>query len=146
MRILPPPLALVFLLVMSGLRLWAPGPTVLPAPWNGVGLAPLVLGAWLLLAGSGRFRRIGTNIKTFDEPGILVTDGLFSVSRNPMYLGFVLVLTGAGLLMGTASPLAMPILFALIADLWYIRFEERALRRKFGEAYEAYARRTRRWI
>ena len=45
MRILPPPLALVFLLVMSGLRLWAPGPTVLPAPWNGVGLAPLVLGA-----------------------------------------------------------------------------------------------------
>lgn len=43
-------------------------------------------------------------------------------------------------------PQLTPILFALIADLWYIRFKERALRRKFGEAYEACARRRRRWI
>jgi protein-S-isoprenylcysteine O-methyltransferase Ste14 len=146
MRILPPPLALIFLLVMIGLRIWAPGPAMLPPPWNCAGLAPLAIGVWLLLAGSGRFRRIGTNIKTFNEPGVLVTDGLFRFSRNPMYLGFVLALLGAAMLLGTASPFVMPILFALIADLWYIRFEERALRRKFGEAYEAYARRTRRWI
>lgn len=146
MRILPPALVLIFLVIMVAMRVWAPGPTLLPVPWNGMGLAPLVLGLWLLLAGSGRFRKAGTNIKTFDEPGTLVTDGLFGVSRNPMYLGFVLVLAGVAGLMGTASPFALPILFAIVADLWYIGFEERALRRKFGAEYEAYARRVRRWI
>ena len=146
MKILPPALALIFLAAMIGLRIFLPGPTLLPVPWNGVGLAPLVLGVWLLLAGSGRFRKIGTNIKTFDEPGTLVTDGLFAVSRNPMYLGFVLALAGVAILMGATTPFVLPILFAIIADLWYIGFEERALRRKFGADYEAYARRVRRWI
>jgi len=77
---------------------------------------------------------------------VLVSDGLFRWSRNPMYLGFVLLLLGIAILLGTATPFAGPLIFAIVADRWYIGFEERAMRQKFGADYEAYRRRTRRWI
>jgi len=146
MKILPPQLTLMGLLAMALLRLAAPGPILLPPVWRSVGLLPGLAGLALLLAGSTRFRRLSTNIRTFDEPGVLVTDGLFRVTRNPMYLGFVLVLLGAGLAMGALTPLFVPVAFLIVANAWYIPFEERALQTKFGEAYALYRRRTRRWL
>jgi protein-S-isoprenylcysteine O-methyltransferase Ste14 len=104
------------------------------------------LGLLVTLAGARLFARIGTNIKTFNEPGVLVTGGLFRWSRNPMYAGFLLILAGTAILLGAATPFLLVILFALVADRWYIAFEERALASKFGEEYAAYKRRTRRWI
>jgi protein-S-isoprenylcysteine O-methyltransferase Ste14 len=63
-----------------------------------------------------------------------------------MYLGFVLLLLGTAMLLGTATPFFGPALFALVADRWYIAFEERAMQQKFGADYAAYRSRTRRWI
>ncbi|MCE3289332.1 MAG: hypothetical protein K0R83_1344, partial [Caulobacter sp.] len=84
--------------------------------------------------------------RTFDDPDVLVTGGPFRFTRNPMYLGFLLLLAGVALGLGAASPWIVPVVFWLLADRWYIPFEERAMRRTFGEAYEAYARRVRRWV
>lgn len=146
MKLLPPHLALGGLAAMALVRFLAPGPEVLPSVWRAAGIVPGVAGLVLLLAGSGRFRRVGTNIRTFDEPGVLVTDGLFRLSRNPMYLGFFLVLLGAGLGMGALTPLVVPVGFLAVANFWYVPFEERALRAKFGDAYVNYQRTTRRWL
>jgi protein-S-isoprenylcysteine O-methyltransferase Ste14 len=63
-----------------------------------------------------------------------------------MYLGFAVFLTGLAILLGTLVPFLGPIAFIIAADRWYIPFEEDALKRKFGEQYEAYQRATRRWI
>ena len=145
MRILPPILVLGLLILMAVLRALAPGPLIRP-PWPWLGLVPLLLGLGLLISGSGRFRKIGTNLKTFDEPGVLVTDGPFRFSRNPMYLGFLLLLLGVAAIMGAGTPFVGPLAFVLAAALWYIPFEERMMRAKFGEAYEAYSRKVRRWI
>ena len=57
-----------------------------------------------------------------------------------MYLGFVLFLAGLATVLGTLVPFAGPVVFAAIADRWYIAFEEAALGRKFGQRYEAYRR------
>ena len=146
MRPLPPLVFLLCLLVMSGLRLCLPGPLFIPWPWALTGLAPLALGLMLTLGGAGQFRRRDTNIKTFDDPDVLVTDGWFRLSRNPMYLGFVLALLGVATLLGAVVPFAVVLLFWVLTDRWYIAFEERAMRRRFGDAYEAYARRVRRWL
>ena len=146
MKLLPPTLVVIFLVVMAALWAVAPGPVVVPYPWNWLGLLPLAAGLALAIAGARRFARARTNIKTFDEPDVLVTDGLFSWSRNPMYLGFGLLLLGAGVAFGSLFPLLMAPLFVAIADRWYIAFEERAMLRKFGAAYEDYRRTTRRWI
>ena len=63
-----------------------------------------------------------------------------------MYLGFVLVLTGLAVILGSVTPFAVLALFALLVDRWYIRFEERAMLRRFGDAYRSYRQRVRRWL
>jgi protein-S-isoprenylcysteine O-methyltransferase Ste14 len=146
MRLIPPRLVLILLIAMVALRILAPGPMVMSYPYNLAGVLVAALGLGLTLSGAGLFARIGTNIKTFNEPGTLVTGGLFRWTRNPMYLGFVLLLTGTATALGATTPFAAVVLFALIADRWYIAFEEQALDRKFGAEYAAYRQRTRRWI
>ncbi len=146
MRLLPPRLVLILLVTMAGLHALLPGPAIVAFPYNLAGAVVAALGLLVTLSGARLFGRVGTNIRTFNEPGVLVTDGLFRWSRNPMYLGFVLLLLGTAVLLGTATPFAGPLLFAIVADRWYIAFEERALQGKFGTDYAAYMRRTRRWI
>ncbi len=146
MKLLPPTLVLLILIAMLSLYVLEFGPTVVPHPYSLVGLIPLVGGLALAVIGSRHFAQVDTNIKTFDDPTRLVTDGLFRYSRNPMYLGFVLFLFGTALLVGTLPAFGLAALFAVVTDLWYIRFEEKAMRRCFGAAYDAYAGSVRRWI
>jgi protein-S-isoprenylcysteine O-methyltransferase Ste14 len=146
MRLLPPLLVLMLIVAMAALSILAPGPMIMSFPYNLAGALVAVLGLGVTLSGARLFSRIGTNIKTFNEPGTLVTGGAFRWTRNPMYLGFLLLLTGIAILLGAATPFAAVALFALVADRWYIAFEERALERKFGAAYAAYRQTTRRWI
>lgn len=76
----------------------------------------------------------------------LVTTGLFRLSRNPMYLGMLLLLSGVALGLGNWISLFAPVLFIVSINVLQIKPEEIALQRKFGEEYENYCRRTRRWI
>lgn len=145
-RPLPPMLFLVCLAVALLLHWLAPGGRWIAQPWNWLGLVPLGLGIGMTVAGSQRFARERTNIHTFRAPDVLVTDGLFRFSRNPMYLGFVAALVGLCVVLGSASPWAAPIAFFGIANGWYIPFEERACRARFGADYDAYSARTRRWL
>lgn len=115
-------------------------------PASLLGAVPLVAGLALSVAGSQAFDRVGTNIKTFDDPGVLVTEGLFSRTRNPMYLGLMVSLLGVAVLVGSATALLGPIGFLLVANWHYIPFEEQRMRQVFGSSYEQYARRVRRWI
>ena len=115
-------------------------------PWNLIGLAPLGLGLALGLAAERQFLRARTAVRPFIPPVALVTDGWFRWSRNPMYLGMILALAGAALLL--SGPLA---LLAAPAYGWWVRRrfiarEERLLEERFGDAYRAYCRRTRRWV
>jgi protein-S-isoprenylcysteine O-methyltransferase Ste14 len=85
---LPPQFVLVCLLLMFLLHWLFPTATILPFPFNLIGLLPFLLGFVVMMAADRHFQQVGTNIKTFNEPGKLVTDGWFRFSRNPMYLGF----------------------------------------------------------
>ena len=113
-------------------------------PWTGGALA--ALGIAVSVAGKRRFQREETNIFTFGKPDRLVTDGLFGISRNPMYLGLVLAGFGAALVSATATALLLAAAFACIVRYWYIAYEEAAMRRQFGADYDAYCSRVRRWI
>ena len=146
MKLLPPALAGLLIMAMSLSALLLPGAQIVPGPYNRLGLLVLVAGFAMSFVAARQFERLRTNIKTFNEPTLLVTDGMFKWTRNPMYLGITLLLAGLAVLIGTLWPFLGPIVFALVADLCYIRFEERAMQQKFGAAYEAYKRTTRRWI
>jgi protein-S-isoprenylcysteine O-methyltransferase Ste14 len=145
-KILPPVLVAILIAAMSGLHYGLHDAASVPL-WIRF-LAPVPIGAGLLLLVVARlqFARRQTNIYTFDEPGMLVTDGVFRLSRHPMYLGFALVLVGAAMAFGNSCSFLLALLFIVVADQWYIAFEERWLQRKFGEAYLAYKRSVRRWV
>ena len=113
-------------------------------PWGSAAL--VVLGIGISVAGKRRFQRAGTNVQTFEDPGELVTDGLYGLSRNPMYLGLVLAGFGAALASATLMAAVLSAAFALTVRYWYIAFEERAMRRHFGERYAAYCRSVGRWL
>jgi len=81
-----------------------------------------------------------------DPPQELVVRGLYKFTRNPMYVGIILVLLGETTLFASPTLLLYTAAIFAVFHLWVIYYEEPALRRKFGQAYERYCRRVSRWI
>lgn len=65
---------------------------------------PLIFGVALNISADRMFKQHKTTVKPFEESTSLVTDGVFRFSRNPMYLGMVLILSGVVLLAGSTTP------------------------------------------
>ena len=76
----------------------------------------------------------------------LVVSGLYKISRNPMYLGMLLILAGWTIWLG--NPLGVLPVFLFIVSITYLQIkpEEHALEEKFGDSYRDYKQRVRRWI
>jgi protein-S-isoprenylcysteine O-methyltransferase Ste14 len=132
--------------MMMLLHIEMPIAQVLPQPVNWVGLVMIVAGLGIANWHARLFRRIGANINTFGEPGMLITEGLFRRTRNPMYLGMVVSLVGVACILGSVSPIVGPIGFFVLANFWYIPLEERAMALKFGNDYLEYQRSAPRWL
>ncbi|MFN3447480.1 MAG: methyltransferase family protein [Roseococcus sp.] len=121
-------------------------PVQLGPPAPGLGMALILLAfawvGWALLA----LVRVGNDPRPDREDAALVTGGPYRFGRNPIYLGFVMVLAGAALSWGTLwAWLAVGALF-LALDFAVVRREEAYLARRFGDAYAEYRRRVRRWM
>jgi len=103
-------------------------------------------GVLLMLLALVEMRRARTTIVPHLQPERLVTSGVFSRTRNPIYLGDAAVLAGL-ILFWKAWPslILVPLFVWLITDR-FIRPEEERLQARFGTAYEHWAQRTRRWI
>ena len=76
----------------------------------------------------------------------LVISGIYRYSRNPMYLGLALTLTGWFFWLGALPSLALVVLFIWLITEFQIKPEERALLEKFGDEYTVYCKKVRRWI
>ena len=145
-NLLPPTFFIVCAVIMIIIGLTLPVKNIITFPYNLIGILVLILGIGLSVWGSNKFNQVGTNIQTFEEPDILITDGLFKYSRNPMYLGFLTGLLGLFIILGAVSPIILVFIFLIITDHWYIRFEEEMMVRKFGKKYINYQSVTRKWI
>lgn len=145
-RILPPTLLTMSIGLMILLQYTLPIYYIIRCPINFSGITLMIIGIVLSIIGSNKFHQVKTSIMTFDEPSVLVTNGLYKYSRNPMYLGFGLLILGIWILMGSLSTLLVAILFIVSIDLYYIPFEEEMLNKKFGGKYYEYKKRVRRWI
>ena len=81
----------------------------------------------------------------FDPPRHLVVRGPYRHVRNPMYLGAAVALAGAALFYQTTALLAYAVAFLVLMHLFVVLYEEPTLRQTFGNDYDAYCRRVRRW-
>jgi protein-S-isoprenylcysteine O-methyltransferase Ste14 len=145
-RKLPPAYLFMSLAGMTLLHHFIPLMQVIPYPWNASGLLPLAAGIGLNLKADSLFKQYGTTVKPFEQSSVLVTSGVFRFSRNPMYLGMVVILVGVFLLMGSLSPLIIIPVFAIIMDKVFITPEETMLNERFGDNWRTYSSKVRRWI
>ena len=110
------------------------------------GAALVLLGLVVGVAGVREFHRHRTPTSPFRPTTALVTSGVFRFTRNPMYLGFVLLTVGVAVAFNSVAFLVSALLLAVLLDAAVIRPEERFLTRRYGSDFEAYLRATRRWI
>ena len=114
-------------------------------PWI-VGGPLILIGLVLFAAGVRNFSRAATPLPTNQPARVLVTTGIYGWTRNPIYLGFLLVYGGIGV--ATQSPWVLILTLPLAITVRYgvVAREEAYLERRFGDAYLDYKRRVRRWL
>lgn len=110
--------------------------------------AVVLVAAWVVLTGWTMtcFRRHHTSIVPVKPTTALIIKGPFLVTRNPLYLGLVLLYTGAALWLDALWPLVLLLPLIVVIQTYVIAREERYLERTFGDEYRAYRERVRRWI
>jgi len=146
-----PPLALVGLLaVLMWMAARAFPQAAMPLPGRGF-MCAATCAAGLVLCALGilPFRRAGTTVDPTrpERASALVTTGVYSMTRNPMYLGMLLLIVAWGFWLANAVGLVLaPLAFVLYIDRVQIPREERALATAFGSDYTGYASRVRRWL
>ena len=139
-----PPVWLIAIMALGYLIASAAPPPGWPMPW--IGGAVMALGVALAIWAAAGFRAQRTTIIPHRQPSALITGGAFAFSRNPIYLADLIVLVGWLMIWGAAAPFVLIPAFAWIINTRFIAPEEARLQAAFGEAFTAYAARTRRWI
>ena len=142
----PPIILLAGLLIQWGLYRWLPLAGVMASPWNRGGWVLVAAGVLVIVLPAGAFSRAGTTIKPFKESTSLVRDGLYRVTRNPMYVGMLAILVGVAVVSGSLSPFIVPVMFVPILNVRVIRHEEAMLEERFGDEYRDFKQSVRRWI
>jgi len=145
---LPPPLwALLFLILAAGASYLVGWPTVPQVHSLSIGIGLIAVSfiapVWALVL----FRREGTQVSSTSETNNqLVTGGPFRFTRNPMYLGLVVLSLGVAVATGAILMFVAPLLVFATANWVHIPFEEAKMHRQFGPAFDDYAQNVRRWL
>ena len=151
MRLRIPPLVMM---LAFGLLGWALSRYVSAADFPASHISKLAAyicfaaGGALLAHAVSSFIRAKTTVNpvTPEAAERLVTDGLYRYTRNPMYLGMLILLIGWTLWLGNPASLLLLPVFVIYLTVFQIKPEEAALSEKFGSDYDAYRRRVRRWL
>jgi protein-S-isoprenylcysteine O-methyltransferase Ste14 len=145
----PPFLFLGALLVGHVMDHFLPRPFVVPAGGQVhgiIGAFLVVIGLALAVSGIRNFWRAETPVPTYRPVSALVTTGIHGRTRNPIYLGMLLVYGGIGLAIRAPWTLLLMLPLAITIRYGVVAREEAYLERRFGDAYRAYKGRVRRWL
>jgi protein-S-isoprenylcysteine O-methyltransferase Ste14 len=148
LRVPPAVVALLAALLMTLLARAATG-LHWPTPVrSGAGLLLFATGVAVALAGVREFRRASTTVNpmTPAAASALVRSGIYRRTRNPMYLGMLLMLAGWAVWLASVAAGAVLPAFVLYMNRLQIEPEEQALASRFGRDFEDYRRSVRRWL
>jgi hypothetical protein len=99
-KVLPPVYFLAAIALTVAAHFLFPVAVFIPYAWRFVGLLPVAAGIALNIAADHQLKRFNTTVKPFERSNALITEGIFRWSRNPMYLGMVLIVGGIAVFEG----------------------------------------------
>ena len=108
----------------------------------------LLVGSLILINPVFKFIKSKTTVNPvkFKKVNKLVTSGIYKYSRNPMYLGMILIIISTSIFYLNYFSVVTPFIFYFWINRFQIKREEIFLKEKFGEEYLSYMSKTRRWI
>jgi protein-S-isoprenylcysteine O-methyltransferase Ste14 len=146
-RNIHPPLVTLFYIVIACLAGWfIRVPWTLPDALQYVGFGMVIVGFLLAAGAFVEFRKAHTTLDPHGSVKQLVTEGVYRFTRNPIYLGFLVIVIGLPLNMGSVWGFVAAPLFVLTMNRLVIEKEEAYLEKKFGDGYTRYKSRVRRWL
>src|SRR4249920_2334112 len=136
----PPPALVIVIAVFMWLLSRATPSLHFDVPWrNGLAVVLVSTGFITGILGVATFRKAKTTVNpTKPHASSLVTSGIYAISRNPMYLGGLIMLLGWAVFLSNALAFVFLPIYVLYIDRFQIAPEERALALLFGETYVAY--------
>ena len=142
----------VVLVLFAGTAMWVLSAATPSFAWQvpykqAIALILAVSGVTVAVLGVASFRRASTTVNPtrLQDTSSLVTTGIYRLSRNPMYLGFLLALAAWAVFLANVLVLLPVVAFVIYMNRFQITPEERALAVMFGTEFNAYKRRVRRW-
>ncbi len=147
-KVPPPVIAVAAAVIIWGISWFAPQVAMPSGIRLPVSLAILIMGVAFSVAGVMSFRLARTTINPTrpEKASALVSTGIYRVTRNPMYLGILLVLVAWAVFLSSPWSLLTAVGFVLYMNHFQIAPEERALSELFGKEFGSYKANVRRWL
>ncbi|MDE1921715.1 MAG: isoprenylcysteine carboxylmethyltransferase family protein [Candidatus Omnitrophica bacterium] len=146
LKIIPPVYFCISLFLSIVLNYAAPVAPIIVFPYTCSGFVVMWLGFVLLGLARRLFKINNIPLRPGEEVAVLLVGGPYKFTRNPIYLGFTIILIGASISLGTLTSWAGPIAFWLVINSIFIPFEEKKLESAFGKRYIEYKQKVRRWL
>ena len=144
---IPPPLVVLILVISTFFS--SKKIDLIQIPFQSlISIFILSMGILILLNPVLKFKKSKTTINPikFKKVNKLVTSGIYKYSRNPMYLGLLMIVISSSIFYLNIYSILTPLFFYLWINRFQIKREEVFLTEKFGEDYLSYKKKTRRWI
>ena len=144
---IPPPLVVLILVISTFFS--SKKIDLIQIPFQSlISIFILSIGILILLNPVLKFKKSKTTINPikFKKVNKLVTSGIYKYSRNPMYLGLLMIVISSSIFYLNIYSILTPLFFYLWINRFQIKREEVFLKEKFGEDYLSYKKKTRRWI
>lgn len=145
---IPPPVVMLVIGLCMWLLFFLFPTFTLPSFSNLGAILISLTGLFIGMLGVITFKRAGTtsNPRKFAQVSVLVTSGIYRLTRNPMYLGLLFVLIGWGVFLGNVLALPCAFIFIPYINRYQIKAEERLLEDRFGAPFISYKAKVRRWL
>ena len=144
--LIPPPIVtIVFLIVIFFTKDLLRFSVTLP---SSAGFIIMLAGLMIIFIAARQFKAVNTTINPIkpENASVLVNKGIFSYSRNPMYLGMLLIIVGFSIIHNLVAVLVIMPLWVIYITNFQIIPEEEAMEILFKEDFLNYCKKTRRWI
>jgi protein-S-isoprenylcysteine O-methyltransferase Ste14 len=142
---IPPVFVLLSILLIIGFYLFLPVGNIVPFPFNFAGILIAFPGFALMGKSRELFKKHQTTL-FIEKSSAMVTEGVFSKTRNPMYIGMTLMLMGISVCFMNLISMTMPFLFIVTIRFTFIPKEEKMMYETFGQEYLDYKKKVRRWL